>query len=101
MARDATEDGRERGRLHDALVHDEDVLAARLRHVAVHVEEQGFVVARRPYLPRREDRVHVVADRFRLGEEGIGMEARERAGLDADATAHAFVAEVGAPWPGG
>ena len=45
---------------------------------AVGVEHQRLVVAAAPRLARREDRVHVVPDRLRLGHHRVDVEALER-----------------------
>src|SRR5439155_1394198 len=94
VARDAAEHGRQRRGLGDAARDDEHVLAARLGHVAVHVEQQGLVVARAPDLVRGEDRVHVVAAGLGLGEQRVRVEALEGAGLHADAGPESLVQRV-------
>src|SRR5439155_1186827 len=101
VARDAAEHGRQRRGLGDAARDDEHVLAARLGHVAVHVEQQGLVVARAPDLVRGEDRVHVVAAGLGLGEQRVRVEALEGAGLHADAVPESLVAEICPPGPCG
>ena len=100
-AGDAFEAGGQVRRVQLAVPDDEQVLAGPFAGVAFRIEQQGFVVAVAGGLVVGEDGVHVVARGLGANHRDVHMVAGVGRGLDADAALHAFLAEVGAPRPGG
>ncbi len=98
VARDPGQDRhRERRRVEDAVLHDEDVLAGAVRDVAVVREHDRLVVAAAPRLHRREHRVEVDPGRLRHVRDDVRPDALPARDLRRDSEALAVLAEVRAP----
>src|SRR5215212_537666 len=100
VARDPRQDrGREVGRVDDAVLDDEDVLAGPVGDISLRGQQNRLVIARPIRLRDREHRVQV--DAGRLGDvrdhvRAYPLPARD---LRADPVLQALLAEVGAPGP--
>lgn len=101
VAGDAGEDaaGQRRGD-ELALLDDEQVLAGAFADVAVHVRQDGLVVAAELRLALGEDAVRVLTGHFRLRQAHADVVPMPRADLATNARRERLGAEVRPPFPG-
>jgi len=76
-------------------------LPGAFRNVAVHIQQQRFVIVIVGDFLMRQDGIGIRADRFGAAHVDVHMMAGEAGSLHAYALLHALVAQIGTPWPGG
>ena len=84
-----------------AFVYHENVFARAFGHIALRIEQNGFVVAVAGGFGVGQNRIQIVAVGFGFNHVDIRVVAGEAAHAHADAAFHALFAQIGAPRPGG